>query len=761
MVDRLEKYAEWLVQNEDKQGTPEFETVKDAYLEMRGSGGDAPAVAENPDVAANPTINAKQMERQGREAITQGVQGVKDALSAGSAILDRATTGNEYAPPEVQAPIAGAPPPGTPEFTAWEQNQDVERRKRALRKRLLSLHPKDSGGALHAAVIGGASANRAVEPYLRPFSPVPFWGPIINAGGQIAAGAAGAGSGVYGYYGGLDALKNMGADTPYKRVGALEAAQLGMEEAKNDAMFAGALSTVGRVGRGVGRKAIDMFTGVGPEQRRYAADIMNKFGVGLSNVNVTERPLIKGFNRIVGVMPFIGTPAAKSRDRLAQEFLNAKDRLFVMAGPTLTKPQASKHLIKAAKKKFAAFSGKANRMYTEYRQLADEAGEIFPTENLQLRAIDSLDEATKAIPTNRETGEIMVPEALKDAWKIYNDAVNEVVMYGDRVSLRQLETIEGSLYAAAAKAKEASKGGKKAAATLQHAILKMAGEAEAAQRAIDPEGPGAEALEALTKADNFYSRMMGIFDSKTAQSIKGTDPDALSTGVRSFKQPKWREDEVFDMMFNTKSAEAQKELLDIVGKRAYRKAVQTHVTNAFNQSITDKGFNSKKFLEMTGLGNTGVREGTENAMNSAYRLAGVDRERLELFADFASKITNSDVPDLSTFVARRGMLGGVRSALKGIVGIGIAGGGSGAVGGVPAIMTTIGLRYVTGQMNKPVYKQLMEEIARNSPESQGFRNSLTRLLRLGIEDLGERAEDAADEVSRMADEAYGRLNISP
>lgn len=761
MADRLEAYADWLVQNEGKQGTPEFETVKDAYLEMRGSGGDAPSVSASPDVVESPQINVKQYERQGRKAVTDGVQAVQDALKAGSSIARRAATGPEYAPPDVQAPIAGAPPPNTPEFAAWEKRQNVERRKRGIRKKLSALHPKDSGGAMHAAVIGGAAANRAVEPFLRPLAPVPGWGPVISAGGQIAAGALGAGAGVYGYYGGLDALKDAGVDTPYKRVGALEAAQLGLKEARDDAMFAGALSSVGRVARGAGRKAIDMFTGVGPAQRQYAAEIYSKFGVGLSNVNLSERPLVRGFNKIVGVMPFIGTPAAKSRDRLAGEFLAAKDRLFVMSGPTLTKPEASKHLIKAAKRKFGAFTSRANKLYSEYRTLADEAGEIFPTEKMQMRAIETLDDVTKNLPVNRDTGAPMIPNSLQSAWKAYTDAVDEVVMYGDRVTLPQLETIEGALYAAAAQAKEASKGGKKAAGAIQHAILNLAREAEEAQRAIDPEGPGAAALAALGKADGFYSKMMGVFDSKTAQQIKRTDPDALTTGARRFKKPTWREDEVFDMMFSTKSAEAQKELLDVVGKPAYRKAVQTHVTNAFNSSITDKGFNSAKFLETTGLGNSGVREGTENAMNAAYRLAGIDRERLELFADFASKITNSDVPDLSTFVARRGMLGGVRSALKGIVGIGIAGGGSGAVGGIPAVATTIGLRWMTGQMNKPVYKQLMEEVARNAPESQGFRNSLARILRLGLEDMGVRVQGTAEDVEKMAEDAYDRIKVTP
>lgn len=38
--DRLNKYAQWIVENKDKQGTPEFETVAEAYKQLRAGGGE-------------------------------------------------------------------------------------------------------------------------------------------------------------------------------------------------------------------------------------------------------------------------------------------------------------------------------------------------------------------------------------------------------------------------------------------------------------------------------------------------------------------------------------------------------------------------------------------------------------------------------------------------------------------------------------------------------------------------------------------------
>ena len=40
-MSRIDKYADWLVENQDKQGTPDFETVVNAYRELRAQESDS------------------------------------------------------------------------------------------------------------------------------------------------------------------------------------------------------------------------------------------------------------------------------------------------------------------------------------------------------------------------------------------------------------------------------------------------------------------------------------------------------------------------------------------------------------------------------------------------------------------------------------------------------------------------------------------------------------------------------------------------
>lgn len=85
-----EKYAEWLVNNADKRGTPEFDTVAEAYKAARA----APEQAE----PTGPTLRQKVQA----SAPMRLVQGMRDPIDAGAQLLPRGlefiTSAGGYAP---------------------------------------------------------------------------------------------------------------------------------------------------------------------------------------------------------------------------------------------------------------------------------------------------------------------------------------------------------------------------------------------------------------------------------------------------------------------------------------------------------------------------------------------------------------------------------------------------------------------------------------------------------------------------------------
>lgn len=76
MSDKVEQYAQWLIANEDKRGTPDFETVAEAYRSLR-SGTEAPQ--------EQPTTRQKIQSSLPMRV----VQGLRDPIDAGAQLLPR------------------------------------------------------------------------------------------------------------------------------------------------------------------------------------------------------------------------------------------------------------------------------------------------------------------------------------------------------------------------------------------------------------------------------------------------------------------------------------------------------------------------------------------------------------------------------------------------------------------------------------------------------------------------------------------------
>lgn len=70
-----EKYAQWIVENQDKKGTPDFETVAQAYRAARGSG----------ETSAQPTLRQKVIS----SAPARALQGARDPIDAAAQLLSR------------------------------------------------------------------------------------------------------------------------------------------------------------------------------------------------------------------------------------------------------------------------------------------------------------------------------------------------------------------------------------------------------------------------------------------------------------------------------------------------------------------------------------------------------------------------------------------------------------------------------------------------------------------------------------------------
>jgi hypothetical protein len=155
-MNRLDRYADWLVQNADKKGTPEFETVANAYRELRG-GAQPPAAVEKPKPETTTLGHIKEF---GKGLVPGAIGLVESALVGGSALLP------EEAEKNIRADISRIAGAAKRPFAAAEGYEDAVSRKlsEAVGSTVpfLALGPLGLAGRAAAVGLGvGAGAGEA------------------------------------------------------------------------------------------------------------------------------------------------------------------------------------------------------------------------------------------------------------------------------------------------------------------------------------------------------------------------------------------------------------------------------------------------------------------------------------------------------------------------------------------------------------------------------------------------------------------------
>jgi len=178
-VNRIEKYAEWLVQNKDKQGTPEFATVAEAYKTMRSeaSAPTSPTQAEAPAQDTNGPMQG--FGAAFRSGIDQPLENMAETAAAVGATGTAETLSNLTSAPENYESASA-------KFI--EGDEDGSFAYRYLPKAAVeqigqyagSLITRAGGAAVGTAVAGPAGG--AVGAFAGPFAfeAVQLLGPIAN-----------------------------------------------------------------------------------------------------------------------------------------------------------------------------------------------------------------------------------------------------------------------------------------------------------------------------------------------------------------------------------------------------------------------------------------------------------------------------------------------------------------------------------------------------------------------------------------------------
>ncbi len=444
-------------------------------------------------------------------------------------------------------------------------------------------------------------------------------------------------------------------------------------------------------------------------------------GIETASENRGIQLLRKLFGSFPGVFP-----GAKEADiRVGAALEQSVDQMFHDVAPVVnTIADTGVDLTKKFGKRFKAVRRLFNNSYEKLFAGAEEAGVIIEPKNLRLAAQGVTDNLTANLPRVIETPKVARaavgferaaakgPEALAKVARDLGLEDEQLVLKFIERGLTRLAPMKPRQYQTLSRvinemmAKNADS--KPALQQLTYMKDAMRLDVEEAGGAF---GEGFKAINAKFRdwsilqegatATAFNRAKLGVFEAAKLETRRGTQ----------------NADQMFTTFFNNESPQALEELSQLVGQKAFRKALRTHMENSFNDAtaetlkeVASGGFSLPKLERAFGISSDlGLKR---QAMKRALELAdtGVRIEDLDAFFTVAKKQFGLGGIDPGLLLKRRVALGGLSSGVKTLLpgaalrGAAKAGVGAGAqsVTGIPTIMTAVlGMRKFSRWLTTP------------------------------------------------------------
>lgn len=594
--------------------------------------------------------------------------------------------------PPIPEPVATTAPPG--DFGAAPERPPGPRIGIDQAQGLKQFIPREVftgvGGGIGAAVgAGGGAVGGSVVP-----------GPGTVAGGAagaVAGGALGAAAGgqifdtiedVLEFVGVLEGPRKVTGLLPESAEGAAEELKSRMRVVAGDAVEDAVFSAGVGAGLTAGRIALAKILGVGNQTAKRAAQLARSKGIGVGISDVSTAALARGAPKILGRLPFIGTPFRSAAARRAGEAAAAGERILSDFGPHVSLARVGVNAKAAAAREFKAFRTMAGARYTRFRELAAAADvkDIVPSESIIKRAQEIADPAGKIILKNQK---VLKGEA---GQQTLFEFIENLKNLPENISVEQFRTLSRQLDGFADAAERAGRGSDFAVI-----INPIRESMELALNKLDvsrlPEGQGREILDALVDANTFYRTGIVRFQTATAKKFGRVDRRIFGPGPQ--RAGSIEADEVVPKLLNVNSPQAIRNFRSVVGETTFKRARAAFLNDIFERSTTTVG--GQRIVDPSAieaaLGLTGKNAQARRAvLEELSKGSPVRGDDVLDFLEAAKIAFRSEAPDVSTFLARRAAIGG--DVVAGLAGGGLVAGAGGlgfkAVGLI--LLTRLGSR---------------------------------------------------------------------
>lgn len=510
--------------------------------------------------------------------------------------------------------------------------------------------------------------------------------------------------------------------------------------------------------RTTGRVFGRTITGVGPKESELA-EKAHGLGIPLTPVHVGNSTLGAGYVAVMGRFPWIGTRIVKRGMEAELAFQDVVKSLPGRLGPVSSWSDVSKEMYKDATNLVEGMSHIFNKKYEDVWRMADEVGAwVAPRKTIGVGE-DILKEISQQTPAQvkgvGEAGPVteMVRKFIQEeiltmkgtkATQTTDEIIATFYSRAERVEApgviakQTLRQMDGLLTKIDEKLATLEPGARRYASSL-FSRLKIAAQNDAL---INIYGDGAaEASQAMRALDKEFSETMAsLFETSAAKRFGSVEKRGLR-GLAFDPTTRIPIDQLASKVLMLDSPQVMEELHRIVTPDTFKRITAQIFTDAFENSITKSSDVSRKFDVEAFASHLGLDSLTSNrrlAIGKMLDLSGspLTIKNLEDIVEVGRVLKDTEIPNVSKFLARGATIGGIRSLVNAVIpGLTIAGGTGIAFGasGLLGIATFIGGgKLVSAIISNPDSARALMQTLDKEATRLVRREAYVRALRFGI-----------------------------
>lgn len=409
------------------------------------------------------------------------------------------------------------------------------------------------------------------------------------------------------------------------------------------------------------------------EKARSLYESAKQLNIPLSIGEVSETGIAKGYIKVAGVFPWIGKSFQKQTANTKESLQKINKDILNTLAPNSTIANLGIDVVNAAKKSYKDFRQLSSALYTNFNNLSKNLKNpnIIGLNNTK----NYINKIIQETPTFRlGGGKPTTIEGFVDPVAPFLKKISKITGNIAPNQYRELQRQINSMM---------NKGAKEGWDIKRLQNLKIQLEKDFSSLVM-PKNISKTDIELFNKikeahsfANKFYSNGMKIFDSPTAKTFQKVDKNIFKSGFE--KSGNLNADEIVSKVINLNSPQSLLNLKKLLGKDLYNKVSKNWLDDVWQKAVNKRSsidesstilnFDPNILAKELGLvgKNSKIRNDTIKLL---FKNTGVNYNQIKNLIKISKNYENVNIPNVSSFVARRAMLGGLAAITSLVTGNG-------------------------------------------------------------------------------------------